>query len=717
MKVFGYLKSYWLAVILALLLLVVQASCDLSLPGLTSEIVDTGIMQGGVKEATPNKIRVSSVQSLELFMTDAQIKRVKQNYRKTSDGKVYHLALVDGESSNKLAKIFELPMLMVVELARSKNIKKNLKSVVAGFRSGKISKEQLLKMREDAQKKLGKLASSSLKQVGIEFVRAEYKALGVNTKKIQNTYMLQIGKKMIFLTFLSALSSMLVAMIASFVAASVARNLRVRQFNKILQFSNAEMDKFSQASLITRNTNDIQQIQMGLVMLIRLVLYAPILGLGGIYQVHNTKTGMSWIVGVAVGLVMMVVITLMSMTMPKFKALQRLVDRINLVSREILTGLSVIRAFNREKQEEERFDIANKNLMKTQLFVNRAMAFLMPILMLLMNGIAALIVWVGAHGINQGQMQIGDMMAFITYTMMIIMAFMLLSMISIILPRANVSAGRVEEILAIKPSITDKTDVQDCEKEFQGEVKFEAVTFHFPDANENVLHHINFVAKKGEVTALIGSTGSGKSTIINLIPRLYDVTGGRITIDGIDIRDLSLHKLHELIGFVPQKGILFSGDIASNIKFSDAKISDEEMKKAADIAQTTEFINQNKEGFKRMVSQAGGNVSGGQKQRLSIARAIAKNPKILIFDDSFSALDNKTDVALRKALTTRIKETTIIIVAQKISTILHAQKIIVLDRGRVLGSGTHEELMKTNKTYQEIARSQLNSSELKIGGV
>ncbi|MDR1521500.1 MAG: ABC transporter ATP-binding protein/permease [Streptococcaceae bacterium] len=716
MKVFVYLKSYWLAVTLALLLLIIQARCDLRLPNLTSKIVNIGIMQGGVKEATPDKIRVSSMQSLELFMTDDQIKRVKQNYQKTNDGKIYHLALLDGESSSKLAKIFELPMLMVVKLARSKNITKNLKSVVAGFNSGKINKEQLLKMRESIKKKLGNLASNSLKQVGIEFVRAEYKALGVNTKKIQNIYMLQMAKNMFFLTFLSAVSSMLVAMIASFVAASVARNLRIRQFNKILQFSNVEMDKFSQASLITRNTNDIQQIQIALVMIIRLILYAPILGLGGIYQVHNTKTGMGWIIGVAIGIVMMVVVILMSVTMPKFKSLQKLVDRINLVSREILTGLSVIRAFNREKQERMRFDIANTNLMKTQLFVNRAMDFLMPILMLLMNGIASLIVWIGGHGINQGHMQVGDMMAFITYTMMIVMAFMILSMISIILPRANVSAGRIKEILAIKPSIIDKPDVKDNEKEFKGEVKFEAVTFHFPNANKDVLHHINFVAKPFETTALIGSTGSGKSTIVNLIPRLHDVTGGRITIDGIDIRNLSLHKLHELIGFVPQKGILFSGNIASNIKFSDTEISDEKMKRSAEIAQATEFINQNKEGFKRAISQAGNNVSGGQKQRLSIARAIAKNPKILIFDDSFSALDNKTDVALRKALKTKIKETTMIIVAQKISTILHAEKIIVLDRGRVVGSGTHEELMRTNKTYQEIARTQLNNSELKIGG-
>nr|WP_277989622.1 ABC transporter ATP-binding protein [Enterococcus sp. DIV0869a] len=525
--------------------------------------------------------------------------------------------------------------------------------------------------------------------------------------------MVKTGTKMVLLTLVSAVAAIIVGLIASLVAASVGRNLRVGQYERTLQFSNTEMEKFSPASLITRNTNDIQQMQMGIVMIMRIVLYAPILGIGGIYNVYQTGTGMGWIVGVAVGAVLILVLTLLLTTMPKFKALQNLVDRVNLVSREIITGLPVIRAFSREKFEEKRFDRANTDLMKTQLFVNRAMSIMMPVMMLLMNGISVLIVWVGGHNMNNGQLQVGDMMAFITYTMQIVMAFMMLSMVSIILPRANVAAGRVEEVLETEPTIKDPEHPKD-DHDFKGEVKFEAVEFRYGDADEDVLHHINFTAKPGQTTALIGSTGSGKSTIVNLIPRLFDVTGGRITIDGIDVREMSLHKLHEIIGFVPQKGILFSGDIASNIKFGDANISDEQMRKAAEIAQAEEFIDSNEKGYDREISQGGTNVSGGQKQRLSIARALAKNPKILIFDDSFSALDNKTDVALRKALSENIKGATQIIVAQKISTILHADNIIVLNEGRVVDHGTHDELMKSSTVYQEIAQSQLSNAELGI---
>nr|WP_278250977.1 ABC transporter ATP-binding protein [Enterococcus sp. DIV0212c] len=535
----------------------------------------------------------------------------------------------------------------------------------------------------------------------------------MNTQQIQTDYMVKTGTKMVLLTLVSAVAAIIVGLIASLVAASVGRNLRVGQYERTLQFSNTEMEKFSPASLITRNTNDIQQMQMGIVMIMRIVLYAPILGIGGIYNVYQTGTGMGWIVGVAVAAVLVLVGSLLLTTMPKFKALQNLVDRVNLVSREIITGLPVIRAFSREKFEEKRFDGANTDLMKTQLFVNRAMSIMMPVMMLLMNGISVLIVWVGGHNMNNGQLQVGDMMAFITYTMQIVMAFMMLSMVSIILPRANVAAGRVEEVLETEPTIKDPEHPKD-DHDFKGEVKFEAVEFRYGDADEDVLHHINFVAKPGQTTALIGSTGSGKSTIVNLIPRLFDVTGGRITIDGIDIREMSLHKLHEIIGFVPQKGILFSGDIASNIKFGDANISDEQMRKAAEIAQAEEFVDSNEKGYSREISQGGTNVSGGQKQRLSIARALAKNPKILIFDDSFSALDNKTDVALRKALSENIKGATQIIVAQKISTILHADNIIVLNEGRVVDHGTHDELMKSSTVYQEIAQSQLSNAELGI---
>lgn len=789
MKIFKYLGKYWYAIIAVFLLLIVQASSDLSLPSLTSDIVDVGIQQGGLEQSTPDKIRKSTLQGIEIFMTDKEKQTIKDNYKEatqTVDGKkvaIYKLDLQEGMTKEKLAKIFDLPMMMIAS-TRSKDSSnaKEAKEIINDYTA--ISKDaakaqalgqeakslgeqaqaagqeaaaatdgataaakgaeaqslaaeaqakgaeaqklgEAIKAKNDAmpakvnaarkatKDSLGDVGEASLKTVGIQLTLAEYKALNVNTQKIQTDYMIKTGAKMIGLTLLSAVAAIIVGLIGSLVAATVGKNLRVGQYERALEFSNNEMEKFSPASLITRNTNDIQQIQMGIVMIMRIVLYAPILGIGGIYRVYKTGTGMGWIVGVAVAGVLVLVVTLLLTTMPKFKALQTLVDRVNLVSREIITGLPVIRAFSREKYEEKRFDVANTNLMKTQMFVNRAMSLMMPIMMLLMNGISVLIVWVGGHNMDNGQLQVGDMMAFITYTMQIVMAFMMLSMVSIILPRANVAAGRVDEVLNTEPTIKDPEQPKD-DHDFKGEVKFEGVQFRYGDADADVLHHINFTAKPGETTALIGSTGSGKSTIVNLIPRLFDVTGGRITIDGIDIREMSMHKLHEIMGFVPQKGILFSGDIASNIKFGDADISDEQMKKAASIAQADEFINSNEKGFDRAISQGGTNVSGGQKQRLSIARALAKNPKILIFDDSFSALDNKTDVALRKALAENIKDATQIIVAQKISTILHADNIIVLDEGRVVAQGRHEELMQTSAVYQEIAQSQLSNAELGI---
>ena len=789
MKIFKYLGKYWYAIIAVFLLLIVQASSDLSLPSLTSDIVDVGIQQGGLEQSTPDKIRKSTLQGIEIFMTDKEKQTIKDNYKEatqTVDGKkvaIYKLDLQEGMTKEKLAKIFDLPMMMIAS-TRSKDSSnaKEAKEIINDYTaiSKDAAKAQALgqeaktlgeqaqaagqeaaaatdgataaakgaeaqslaaeaqakgaeaqklgeatKAKNDAmpakvnaarkatKDSLGDVGEASLKTVGIQLTLAEYKALNVNTQKIQTDYMIKTGAKMIGLTLLSAVAAIIVGLIGSLVAATVGKNLRVGQYERTLEFSNNEMEKFSPASLITRNTNDIQQIQMGIVMIMRIVLYAPILGIGGIYRVYKTGTGMGWIVGVAVAGVLVLVVTLLLTTMPKFKALQTLVDRVNLVSREIITGLPVIRAFSREKYEEERFDVANTNLMKTQMFVNRAMSLMMPIMMLLMNGISVLIVWVGGHNMDNGQLQVGDMMAFITYTMQIVMAFMMLSMVSIILPRANVAAGRVDEVLNTEPTIKDPEQPKD-DHDFKGEVKFEGVQFRYGDADADVLHHINFTAKPGETTALIGSTGSGKSTIVNLIPRLFDVTGGRITIDGIDIREMSMHKLHEIMGFVPQKGILFSGDIASNIKFGDADISDEQMKKAASIAQADEFINSNEKGFDRAISQGGTNVSGGQKQRLSIAHALAKNPKILIFDDSFSALDNKTDVALRKALAENIKDATQIIVAQKISTILHADNIIVLDEGRVVAQGRHEELMQTSAVYQEIAQSQLSNAELGI---
>lgn len=789
MKLFKYLKKYWYAILAALVLLVIQAHSDLTLPSITSEIVDVGIQQGGLETVTPTKIRESTLSAIQLFMTDEEKETIADNYEKKTekvDGKettVYELNLQKGMTKEKLGKIFELPMMMLAT-SQSDEEKGPAKEVMDTFQSlgedGKKAKalgeeaqslaeqaktagadaqaaaaagdmataqakgaeasqlgeeaqakgaqaqqladeitktndampDKVAAAREATEDELGDLGADSMKTVGIQLTLAEYKALDEDTQKIQTDYMIKKGTEMVILTLISAVAAIFVGLIASLVSSDVGKELRVGQFNKILQFSNAEMEKFSPASLITRSTNDIQQIQMGLVMTIRMVLYAPILGLGGIYKVYQTDTGMSWIIAVAVALVLVLVLTLLGFTMPKFKSLQKLVDRVNLVSREIITGLPVIRAFSREKYEEKRFDVANTDLMKTQMFVNRAMSIMMPIMMLLMNGISVLIVWVGGHNMDAGQLQVGDMMAFITYTMQIVMAFMMLSMVSIILPRANVSAGRVDEVLETKPTIVDPAQPKD-DVDYQGEVRFEGVTFRYPDADEDVLHHLNFTAKPGQTTALIGSTGSGKSTVVNLIPRLFDVTTGRITIDGVDVREMSLHKLHDLIGFVPQKGVLFSGDIASNIKFGDVDgISDEQMKKAANIAQATEFIDSNEQGYERPISQGGTNVSGGQKQRLSIARALAKDPKILIFDDSLSALDNKTDVALRRALAEQVKGITQIIVAQKISTILHADNIIVLNEGRIVAQGTHEELMETSSVYQEIASSQLSNAEL-----
>lgn len=791
MKLFKYLRKYWYAILAALILLGIQAHSDLTLPSITSDIVDVGIQQGGLETATPESIRESTLSALELFMTDEEKDTIKENYKKTTekvDGKdvaVYELHLKDGMTKEKLAKTFELPMFMLAtSQAKDSKDGQAAKEILDEYqqlgKEGKQAQElgkeaqalaqeaqeagaaaqtaaasgdlataqakgaeatqkgeeaqakgeqaqaigdsikqtqnelpaKVEAAREETKEGLGDVGQASLKTVGVQLTLAEYKALDKDTKQIQMDYMIKRGTEMLILTLISAVAAILVGLIASLVSSSVGKSLRVGQFDKILQFSNTEMEKFSPASLITRSTNDIQQIQMGLVMTIRLVLYAPILGLGGVYQVYKTGTGMGWIIALAVGLVMILVLTLLGFTMPKFKSLQKLVDRVNLVSREIITGLPVIRAFSREKYEENRFDVANTNLMKTQMFVNRSMSIMMPIMMLLMNGISVLIVWVGGHNIDSGQLQVGDMMAFITYTMQIVMAFMMLSMVSIILPRANVSAGRVDEVLEIEPSIIDPEQPQD-DHDFKGQVKFEGVTFHYPDAGEDVLHHINFTANPGETTALIGSTGSGKSTVVNLIPRLFDVSGGRITIDGVDIRQMSLHKLHDLIGFVPQKGVLFSGDIESNIKFGNVEgISDEQMKKAAKIAQAEEFIDGNELGYERQISQGGTNVSGGQKQRLSIARALAKDPKILIFDDSLSALDNKTDIALRRALAENVKGITQIIVAQKISTILHADNIIVLNEGRIVAQGTHDELMETSPVYQEIASSQLSNAEL-----
>ena len=559
----------------------------------------------------------------------------------------------------------------------------------------------------------GDNADMLVEQAAIQGVRGEDEAMGLDLNQIQMNYLLSTGGRMLGISLLMAVTAILVGLLASRTAAQLGMSLRGDVFKTVMSFSNTEIDKFSTASLITRSTNDIQQVQMVVVLMLRIVIYAPIIGIGGIIKVAATHTGMEWIIAVAVASALALVALLMGLALPKFKRMQTLVDKMNLVSREILTGLPVIRAFSREKHEEKRFDLANLDLKKTQLFTNRVMTFMMPMMMLLMNGVSILIVWNGGHGIDAGTMQVGDMIAFITYTMQIVMAFLMIAMIAIFLPRASVAAGRINEVLQTKPVIRDKRKVKDNTREqWQGVVAFEDVSFRYPDAGADVLEHITFTARPGQTTAIIGSTGSGKSTLLNLIPRFFDVSYGRITMDGVDIRDLSQHKLHALLGYVPQKGVLFSGDIASNLKFGGADITDQAMEEAAEIAQAREFIDSKPEGYHTPIAQGGTNVSGGQKQRLSIARAIAKNPKVFLFDDSFSALDYKTDVVLRRALNEKVKDATVIIVAQRISTILHADQIVVLDEGRIAGIGTHEELMKHCHTYQEIARSQLSAAEL-----
>ncbi len=582
----------------------------------------------------------------------------------------------------------------------------------AMLNSGQMTKEQVLQAEKAAEEGMGDLSESIISQRARLMVKAEYEALGYDMGAYQSRYMLRTGGKMLAVSIVMMLAAILVGLLASRVSANIGMTLRSRVFNKVVRFSGCEMERFSTASLITRSTNDIQQVQMVSVLLLRMILYAPIIGVGGVVKVSNTKTGMGWIIGIAVGSIILLVGVLMSVTMPKFKKMQTLVDRLNLVSREILTGVSVIRAFSREQFEEERFAGANKDLMKTQLFTSRVMSMMMPAMMLIMNCITVMIVWFGAQGVDMGNLQVGDMMAFITYTMQIVMAFLMITMVSVMLPRAGVAADRIEEVICTEETITDPANPADELKEgWRGEVAFEDVSFRYPGADEDAICHISFVAKPGQTTAIIGSTGCGKSTVLNLIPRFYDVTAGRITMDGADIRQMSQKKLRDLIGYVPQKGVLFSGTIASNIGFV-GNVSEEQLEEAARIAQAEEFIQAKEERFESPIAQGGTNVSGGQKQRLSIARAIAKNPKVYLFDDSFSALDYRTDVALRKALGEKTREAAVIIVAQRISTILHADQIIVLEDGEVAGIGTHRELMEHCETYQEIARSQLSEKEL-----
>ena len=708
LKLIRYLKQVKWQVLAIVLLLVVQAWCDLSLPQYTSDIVDVGIQQGGIEHAAPDQIRDETMEGLRLFMDEDGWSKVDYAYD-LQDG-IWYLGKVGESTLEELDEVFGMPMLM---LSAAEEQGMDAAAVKAMVESGQMTMEQMEAMAGQAIEKLGAQSDMIVEQRALLFVREEYAAMGLDLDQIQMNYLLSTGGRMLGISLLMAVTAILVGLLASRTAAQLGMSLRGDVFKTVMSFSNTEIDKFSTASLITRSTNDIQQVQMVVVLMLRIVIYAPIIGIGGIIKVAATHTGMEWIIAVAVASALALVALLMGLALPKFKRMQTLVDKMNLVSREILTGLPVIRAFSREKHEEKRFDLANLDLKKTQLFTNRVMTFMMPMMMLLMNGVSILIVWNGGHGIDAGTMQVGDMIAFITYTMQIVMAFLMIAMIAIFLPRASVAAGRINEVLQTKPVIRDKRKVKDNTREqWQGVVAFEDVSFRYPDAGADVLEHITFTARPGQTTAIIGSTGSGKSTLLNLIPRFFDVSYGRITMDGVDIRDLSQHKLHALLGYVPQKGVLFSGDIASNLKFGGADITDQAMEEAAEIAQAREFIDSKPEGYHTPIAQGGTNVSGGQKQRLSIARAIAKNPRVFLFDDSFSALDYKTDVILRRALNEKVKDATVIIVAQRISTILHADQIVVLDEGRIAGIGTHEELMKHCHTYQEIARSQLSAAEL-----
>ena len=731
-NLFKYAASYWKAMIAIILILFVQAYCDLSLPAYTSDIVNVGIQQGGIEDEIPEQIAREEMDKLLLFVSEEDGQKVMDAYEEDTESYEKDAYVLkesvsgDEEQMKELQDILKLPMMMTAGFESGSDMTKEVESQLkSSLPDGTVSEDttifDIMKMLPGEQRtvmveKMGEqmddLPDTILDQAAVSYCKSVYQDLGMDMEKIQTGYLVKTGGMMIALAFLGMAASVLVGFLASRVGASAGRDLRGRVFHKVVGFSNHEFNQFSTASLITRSTNDIQQIQMLIVMLLRMVLYAPILAIGGVFQVMKTNVSMSWIIGLAVIIIACMVLLLFVVAMPKFKMLQKLVDKLNLVTREILTGLSVIRAFSTEKHEEKRFDDANVELTKTNLFVNRAMTFMMPVMMLVMNGVSVLIVWTGAHGISDGQMQVGDMMAFIQYTMQIIMGFLMLCMISIMLPRAAVAADRVEEVLKSETIICDPEQPEVLPEQGEGVLSFDHVSFKYPGADEDVLQDITFTARPGQTTAIIGSTGSGKSTLVNLIPRFYDVTEGKITLDGIDIRDIKQHDLREKLGYVPQKGVLFSGNIASNIMFGNQDGTEEEMKEAAEIAQATEFIETKPEGYESPIAQGGSNVSGGQKQRLSIARAIAKHPQVFIFDDSLSALDYKTDVTLRHALAEKTRESTVLIVAQRISTILHAEQILVLDDGKIVGKGTHAELLKNCEVYREIAESQLSRAEL-----
>lgn len=754
LKILKNLKESILSVMIIVILLIIQAACDLTLPDYTSKIVNVGIQNGGIEEVAPEVIRKSSIDDILIFtekdeiilssydeiskenLEEKEYKKLLKKYPAIENEPLYKIKKLTKEEKQNLNTTMTKPLMIIsyfdneemVSQMKQKmltelpsNIPEQQKAEMAKMELIDIIKqmpeEKLEGVLSEINKQLDNMQESILEQAAIQEVKQEYKSMGVNTDILQNRYIIESGLKMLGISLIIMTSAISIMLLSAKVGARLAKTLREKVFKKVLNFSNKEFSEYSTASLITRSTNDIQQIQNLIGMLFRVVVYAPIIGIGGFLRVlRQSDNSMAWIIGVAILAILFVIGTLFIIAMPKFKKLQNLVDKVNLVAREILTGLPVIRAFNTEEREEKRFDEANIDLTKTNLFVNRAMSFMMPILMLIMNCISLLIVWVGAHGVDAGTMQVGNMMAFIQYTMQIVMSFLMISMMSIILPRASVSANRINEVIETDEFIKESKEPKKLNPEKRGLVEFKNVSFKYPDSDEEVLSDITFTAKPGETTAIIGSTGSGKSTIVNLIPRFYDITSGNLLIDGVDIKDISYKDLRKIIGFVPQKGILFSGTIESNIKYGNQKMSDEQMVEAAKIAQAEEFIESKPLKYQEPIAQGGTNVSGGQKQRLSIARAIAINPEILVFDDSFSALDFKTDSILRAELSKKTKDKTVIIVAQRINTILNADQIIVLEDGKVVGKGTHKELVKNNETYRQIALSQLSEEELDIEG-
>lgn len=754
LKILKNLKESWMAVIAIIILLCIQAAADLKLPDFTSQIVNVGIQQSGIENVAPEVIRKSTLDNLQYFTDDYETilenyeivekneKNIKE-YPLLESEEIYKLKNISKSELENLNNIISKPLMTLSVMSNEETankIKEKMQSTNAES-SQEIEQSQMVQMQalstvlengtlmdaikvlpeearesmlKEVKEQIDSMSDTILKQGAIAAVKNEYEAIGVSTTSISNKYIIKTGLQMLGVAMITMVSAISIMFLSSRVAARLGKTLREKVFRKVLSFSNQEFNEFSAASLITRSTNDIQQIQQLLSILFRVVVYAPIIAIGGLITVVSTSNlSMAWIIGLAVLAILIVVGTLFATTMPKFKKSQTLIDKLNLVSREILTGIPVIRAFNTQKREEDRFESANKDLMKNSVFVNSVMSMMMPIMMFIMNSIMILIIWVGGHNIDSGVMQVGDMMAFLQYTMQIVMSFLMISMISIMLPRASVSAKRINEVLEKEPAIKDKPELEQAKFDLKkkGLVEFRNVSFRYPDAESEILSDISFTANPGETTAIIGSTGSGKSTVVNLIPRFYDVTGGEILIDGVNIKDVSQKDLRSKIGFVPQKGILFSGTIESNIKYGK-DITDDEMKRVAEIAQASEFIEKKDEKYDSEIAQGGNNVSGGQKQRLSIARALAIDPEIFVFDDSFSALDLKTDRNLRDALKKQTSGKTIIMVAQRVSTIMNAEQIIVLEDGKIVGKGTHEELLKNCETYKQIALSQLSSEEL-----